>query len=306
MNSAATQPRVSAICIFYNEEDFLQEAIESVLAQTYGDHELLLVDDGSDPAISRIALDYVRRFPGRVFYLEHVGHANLGMSAARNLGLAQARGEFIAFIDADDVWPANKLAEQVALLDALPDVGAVCGAVLRWRSWAGGKDKLVLTGHKRNRSSSAPETSLALYPLGVAQSPTTSAMIRRSAVEEVGGFDDRFRGMFEDQVLFAKLYLTTPFYFSTSLWLKYRLHERSCVATAKREGRYSEYREFYFRWLESYIAEHVFPGKDRVLRAIKRVRWRHEHKFLGPLLTLPRRLLRRLAQIADLRKGSPS
>jgi glycosyltransferase involved in cell wall biosynthesis len=88
-----TEPRVSVIAIFFNEERFLAEAVESVLAQDFADRELLLVDDGSSDAITRIAQDYALRHPGKVRYLEHAGHANRGMSATRNLGLSQARGE---------------------------------------------------------------------------------------------------------------------------------------------------------------------------------------------------------------------
>jgi glycosyltransferase involved in cell wall biosynthesis len=292
-----TDPRVSAICIFHNETTFLKEAIESVLAQTFDDYELLLVDDGSIPASTMIARDFARRFPGRIRYLEHEHHANRGMSATRNLGLAHAHGEFIAFIDADDVWPPNKLAEQVALFEQYREAGAVCGAVLHWRSWAGGKDRLVLTGHLRNKLSLPPWTALSLYPLGVARSPTTSAMVRRTVIEELGGFDDRFTGMFEDQVLFAKLYLNRPIYFSTSLWLKYRLHEDSCVASALRQGEYPKHRDAYFSWLKTYVHSRELVGKQRVLNAIETAQWRREDLFWGRLPTLHRRLPLRLGEL---------
>jgi glycosyltransferase involved in cell wall biosynthesis len=130
-----TEPRVSVIAIFFNEERFLAEAVESVLAQDFADHELLLVDDGSSDASTRIAQGYAAKRPGQVHYLEHPGHANRGMSATRNLGLAHAKGEYVAFIDADDRWRAGKLREQVALLDAHPEVGLLCGQVNYWRSW---------------------------------------------------------------------------------------------------------------------------------------------------------------------------
>ncbi|HEX8089705.1 MAG TPA: glycosyltransferase family 2 protein, partial [Blastocatellia bacterium] len=95
---------VSVIIIFLNAEEFIAEAIESVFDQTYSDWELLLVDDGSTDASAEIALRYAAGYRGRVRYLEHEGHQNRGMSASRNLGIASARGEFVAFLDADDVW----------------------------------------------------------------------------------------------------------------------------------------------------------------------------------------------------------
>ena len=80
----------------------------------------MLVDDGSNDASTAIAKDYEVQHPEKIRYLEHPGHINKGMSAARNLGLKQARGEYVAFLDADDVWTASKLADQIAILDSTP------------------------------------------------------------------------------------------------------------------------------------------------------------------------------------------
>ena len=81
---------VSAVIIFLNAERFLEEAIESVRAQTYTDWELLLVDDGSTDGSSGCARRHAAAEPGRIRYLDHPGHVNLGMSAARNLGSESA------------------------------------------------------------------------------------------------------------------------------------------------------------------------------------------------------------------------
>src|SRR5215218_10922420 len=98
----SAKPLVSAIIIFLNEERFIEEAIQSVFAQSYENWELLLVDDGSSDASTRIALRYAEEHPGRVRYLEHPGHQNRGMSASRNLGISHTKGEYIACLDADD------------------------------------------------------------------------------------------------------------------------------------------------------------------------------------------------------------
>ena len=84
------KPLVSVIVIFLNAADFLQEAIDSVLAQSYKDWELLLVDDRSNDGSSEIAKTFASRNPLRIHYLEHEAHRNLGMSATRNLGLRHA------------------------------------------------------------------------------------------------------------------------------------------------------------------------------------------------------------------------
>jgi hypothetical protein len=90
-----SQPLVSAIIIFLNAEKFIREAIESVFAQTYDNWELLLVDDGSTDASTEIAHRYAEQYAGKVRYLEHEDHQNLGMSASRNLGINNAKGKYI-------------------------------------------------------------------------------------------------------------------------------------------------------------------------------------------------------------------
>src|SRR4051794_24620177 len=128
------EPLVSCIIIFLNGAAFLAEAVESVLAQSYSHWELWLVDDGSTDESTQIARTYAAQYPN-VFYLEHEGHGNQGMSASRNLGIRHARGQFVAFLDADDLWLPTKLAEQVALLLAHPSAGMVYGRTQIWHSW---------------------------------------------------------------------------------------------------------------------------------------------------------------------------
>lgn len=128
---------VSVIIIFLNAEKFIEGVIKSVFAQTYDHWELLLVDDGSTDTSTDIALRYAEQFPEKVRYLEHANHQNRGMSASRNLGIRNAKGEYIAFLDADDVWLPHKLERQVAILGSQPEVAMVYGLVLYWYSWTG-------------------------------------------------------------------------------------------------------------------------------------------------------------------------
>ena len=291
---AEPAPRVSAIMIFFNAEEFMDEAIASAMAQTMPDLELLLCDDGSTDGSTAIARRWVERDPGRVRYLEHPGHANRGMSATRNLGIAAARGEFVAFLDADDVWHPEKLAGQVAIMDAHPELGMVCGTVRYWRSWAGGGDALVPTGHVRNRVVHPPEATLALYPLGRAAAPCPSDMLlRRTAVESVGRFEEHFTGArqaYEDQGFLGKLYLAWPVWFSDAVWLDYRQHPESIVATVKRDGRYDEVRSYYLTWFEGYLDR--LPGEvsPAVRRALDRALRRYRRPLADAVLSAPGRL----------------
>src|SRR5690349_19072164 len=99
IDESQSRPLVSAIMIFRDEERFIQQAIESVFAQVYDEWELLLVDDGSQDGSTQIARDFARRFPRKVRCLEHPYRESLGMSASRNLGIDEAEGELIAFLD---------------------------------------------------------------------------------------------------------------------------------------------------------------------------------------------------------------
>lgn len=276
-------PRISVVMIFFNSERYIKEAIDSVLAQTFTDFELLLVDDGSTDSSSAIARDYVDRYPTPVRYLEHEGHANRGMSAARNLGLRNAVGEFVALIDSDDVWRPNKLAEQLRIMELHPGLGMVCGTVRYWESWAGGEDRIVPSGHIQNRSISPPEAMLSVYPLGTATSPCPSDLLmRRDLVISLGGFEEQFSGprqLFEDQAFLAKLYLVAPVYFSGDIWLNYRLHADSCVASVSRSGQEEEVRRFFFQWLANYVAQQLRVD-IRVHTALGRILWRYRHPHI--------------------------
>ena len=115
---ARAEPLVSVVVPVFNGERFLAEALESAGAQTHGNVEIVVVDDGSTDRSAEIAAEHgaeLLRLPHR------------GVSAARNAGIAAARGELIALLDADDVWPADRLATLVARLRACPELGFVVG-----------------------------------------------------------------------------------------------------------------------------------------------------------------------------------
>ena len=106
---------ISCIVPVYNGERYLGEAIESILRQNYRPIEIIIADDGSTDRTAAIAAAY----GGQVLYLRQ---ANAGTAAARNLGMRVAKGEFFAFLDADDVWPSDKLDQQMARFQAHPEL----------------------------------------------------------------------------------------------------------------------------------------------------------------------------------------
>src|SRR4051794_26535297 len=120
-----SNPAVSIIVPFYNPGEFLGEAIASVFAQKFLDWELLLINDGSTDASVEIANTFLEQQPARVSVITHEDGKNHGLPATRNLGLRHCRGEFIALLDADDYWFAEKLSEQMELMRENPGAGMV-------------------------------------------------------------------------------------------------------------------------------------------------------------------------------------
>ncbi len=283
---------VSIVTIFFNGDRFIAEAIESVLAQTHPRWELLLVDDGSTDRATHIARDFAQRFPDRIRYLEHEGHANRGMSAARNLGLRHAQGSFISYLDADDVWQPEKLTEQLALLQAHPEAAYVYGPLELWRSWSGrpsDHDELQELGLEADRVIAPPDL-LKLFLQNEKNIPS-GILIRAEIFEEKGGYDPAFTGMYEDLVMHAKICLTQPVYAAAKSWYRYRQHPDSCNAQAWRSGRDQEARLAFLRWLEKYLRElgqaegEVWEITQEQLRALRQP---------APLRRVPQ-LLRRQA-----------
>lgn len=257
IESTNTNIRVTCIIIFLNEESYLADAINSVLAQTYDQWELLLVDDGSTDHSSVIAYEYSQQYPDRIQYLTHPERQNRGMSASRNLGLRYARGEYIAFLDGDDIWLPQKLAEQVAILETHLDAAMVYGRVQLWYSWTGdpkdqNRDSFAGLGITPNRLLHPPEM-LRLLLSDKVQKPTTFAMIRRQAFDQFGYFEDAARGLFEDIFFFTKIAANTSVYVSDQQWGKYRQHLKSCCNTTSAEA-YCTKGLILMNWMESYLS----------------------------------------------------
>ena len=282
----SNMPLVSTIIIFRNEEKFLSEAIESVLCQTYPNWELLLVDDGSTDASTGIAIRYSQQHPDRVRYLEHEAHSNRGMSASRNIGIQQAKGDYIAFLDGDDVWLANKLQRQLAIMEEQPQAAMVYGSTELWYGWTGKSEDI--RRDKKQPIGVQPDTLLRppdLFTMFLARQAITpcpsDVLLRHQAVTAVGGFVDSFAGMYEDQVFFSKVTLEAPVFVAGECWSKHRQHPESSCSVWRRTGEYysAEPNIVFLEWIREYL--HLRGIKDGSLENILRKRlWRYRHPVL--------------------------
>jgi glycosyltransferase involved in cell wall biosynthesis len=290
-----SDPLVSVVIIFLNGDRFLVEAIRSVFAQSYAAWELLLVDDGSSDRSTGIARHYAEEYPEQVRYLEHAGHANLGMSASRNLGIRHACGTYIAFLDADDVWFAHTLEEQVAILQAHSDAALVYGPIQWWYSWTGepedrDRDYVEKLGVPAETLIQPPRLlprflrDKAAVPSGI--------LVRREIINRVGGFEDRFRGEYEDQVFCTKVCLSAPVFASGRCWYRYRQHPDSCVSTGQRTGATDAARLRFLNWLATYLTE-LKVRERSVRRALELEFWRYRHPIAFRLLRRGEQLVSR-------------
>ena len=165
--------KVSVIIPTHNRRDFVREALASVMAQTYQNFEVLVVDDGSTDGTEEV----VHEFP-RTHYL---WQENRGVSAARNLGVALSTGELIAFLDSDDLWQPQKLAVQIEFFAAQPEA-RICQTEELWL-----RNDVRVNPHNKHRKPSGDIFARSLHLCLVSPSAT---MMRRELFESVGGFDE--------------------------------------------------------------------------------------------------------------------
>jgi glycosyltransferase involved in cell wall biosynthesis len=294
-------PAVTAITIFHDAERYLREAVASVLAQTHRDWELLLVDDGSTDGSGTIARALADEHAGRIRYLTHPGGTNRGMSASRNLGVAHARGRYVAFLDADDVWLPTALARQVAALESAPEAGMAAGATEYWFGWTGrpedaAQDHVPPTGLPPGTVVAPPALLLRFLRDQTRPPGTCSVLLRRETLAAVGGFEESFRGMYEDQAFLAKVCLTVPVMLSGECVARYRQHAESCYSRSRADGEAAAAEERYLRWLAAWLARHRHADGPE-WEALRAILWRHRHPLLH-------RVVRRLP--AALRPGAPA
>lgn len=280
---------VSVIIVFLDAHQFIHEAIESVFAQTYRDWELFLVDDGSSDGSTAIARHYAGKYPERVRYLEHPNHHNRGKTASRNLGSSHARGEYIAFLDADDVWMPHKLEQQVAILDSHPEAAMVYGLSQWWYSWTGRpedrrRDFKHELGVRPNALIEPPDLISLFFLTQRAAIPNPSSiLVRHDVMEQVKGFDEAFRGIYdvyEDQAFYAKVALRARVFAANECWDRYRQHPNSSVAAVRNAGQEYSTRLFFLKWLAGYLSDQGVTELE-IWQALRKELWRCRHPTLA-------------------------
>ncbi len=197
-------PMVSVIIPSYNGERFIGEAIESVLNQTYQNFEIIIVDDGSTDGSKSVIKPFL--WDPRIKFVEH--GQNKGIPSARNTGIKMSKGEFVAFLDQDDLWLPEKLERQIAVFERSPsNVGLVFSNIniVNIVNGKGAAKEYPLRGHVplHINELSPQEVLKALFLHNFI--PMVTVLVRREYINKVGLLDETIRGGADDYDLCLRL-----------------------------------------------------------------------------------------------------
>ena len=210
-------PLVSVVIPTYNRAQYIAETIESVLRQTYENIEILVIDDGSTDDTAAV----VRQFGSRVRY---VWQKNAERGAARNHGLRLASGEFISFLDSDDLWMPRKVEAGVDFLSSNRNVGLLYGDALVINAEGSATRIIRARGPSGRVTGKLLEENFVIMPTNLA---------RTSLLREIGGFcEDREISGSEDWEAWLRLSLITDFAYAPEVTAKYRIHATNTVNDA--------------------------------------------------------------------------
>jgi glycosyltransferase involved in cell wall biosynthesis len=224
----ARAPLVSVIMPVYNGERWLGAALDSALAQSFSSFEIIVVNDGSTDASLPIARERAERAPGMV---RIINQPNAGLPAARNIALAQARGQYLALLDADDLWQSDHLERIMTEFEKDPDLGLVHANIERIDA-----DGRRIDIPRRCWSQQADAFEALALRLEHVSCPT--AVFSRVAVQAVGGFDPDFTGLgCEDRDLWLRIATRFRIHYLDQVTASYRVHRASMSANRDRMAR---------------------------------------------------------------------
>ncbi|WP_216870707.1 glycosyltransferase family 2 protein [Modestobacter excelsi] len=260
-------PVVSVIMPFLDAAAYLRQAAGSVLGQSWQAVELLLVDDGGTDGSDRIAGELAASDP-RVRVLAHEGRRNRGTGPSRALGISQASGDLVAFLDADDAWEPHHLADQVALLATHPEADLVCGRDWVWRSWRdpAATDVLSDLAFAPGAVVQGKQLLAAVLRNGALATSTCSLVARRETILGVVPHLEAFPGLFEDQVVNAWLQLRGDAVMSGTASAWYRMHDRS-ISVRLGDEEVRAYRRF-LTWTRQQLEEQGETGDSQLLELL--------------------------------------
>lgn len=200
-------PNVSIIIPMYNAEKYIKEAIDSVLKQTYKDFEIIVIDDGSTDNTKSKLLDYGSQ-------IKYIYQENAGPAVARNRGIKEAKGEYIAFLDADDIWMPEKLERQIRKLKNNSEFGVIHTDRLR----------LEPDGSVKPNEKIVPEGFIFEELLRNNFIICSSVLVKKECFNEVGLFDEDRKNRAEDYDMWLRISRKYAISFIAEPLIKYRVN----------------------------------------------------------------------------------
>jgi glycosyltransferase involved in cell wall biosynthesis len=210
-----SKPKVSVIMPAFNGGRYIREAMNSVIAQTYRAFELIVVDDGSTDKTRDIVSDFIKE--NRELPIRYLYQANRGAASARNAGIADVRGEYIAFLDCDDVWFPHKLEVQVPALETDKSAGLVFGDIVSF-----GEGRVDTAPASKIFDLSKIDKGISRLFAGNYIS-TLTVMVKKACLEKAGVFDESVT-IVEDYDLWLRIAKYCKIVYVDSLVAKYRVH----------------------------------------------------------------------------------
>ena len=208
---------ISIIIPAYNADKYLANTIQSVINQTYIDWEIIIINDGSTDG----TLELINNFKDKDSRIKVFSHENAGVAHSRNRGIAEAKGEFIAFLDADDLWTPDKLEMQLKVLQENPEAGVAYS----WVDYIDETGKFLYPGSHITVNGDAYPKLLINNFLENGSNP----LVRREALEKIGKFDVNLPPA-EDWDLYLRLARESEFVAIPKPQILYRLCTNSCSA----------------------------------------------------------------------------
>lgn len=261
---------VSVIIPSFNRELYIDEAVESVLAQNYTELELIVVDDGSTDSSYKKLQAWEAK--GKLTLLTHPGHANRGQSASINVGLRHASGSYVAILDSDDMFAPTKLADQVAFLERNKEVGMVYGQGHAVDANGGFLFKVPDDNHTESGDPNAILLDCYMALPG-------GALIRRSIIKQVGEFEESFRAG-QDHDMAIRIFEVTNVAYLPTLAFYYRKHGDSISAKGL-ERRWKTGMDILKRSEKRYPYQRVTIRKRKAVLCFRlgQTYWREGNRF---------------------------
>lgn len=263
-----SNPQVSVIIPTYNRGHFIKDAVESVFHQTYSDFELIIIDDGSTDNTKEVLAEYGDK-------LQYVYQKNQGRSAARNLGISLAKGEYIAFLDSDDVWFADKLERQVPVLESAPANtvlvhGYKCIVNKFLQAIPGWKVKLRRLYSMAEKGKESYENYLHSNCIF-----TSTILVRRTALIEINSYDIHIQGR-EDLDLYLCLLLKNYnfAFISEPPLIKYRWHEDNTNAQSSNYSYLQVYEKHLNECQNLNTISRIVQAKNLLYQALAKTHYR--------------------------------